>query len=52
MGNTESGYGHGEPTEDDRQFLEEAIKEARRGLFEGGLPIGAVLVIDRKIVGK
>jgi len=33
-------------------FLEEAIKEARKGLHEGGIPIGCVLVIDEKIVGR
>ncbi|KUG26024.1 cytosine deaminase [hydrocarbon metagenome] len=34
------------------QFLEEALKEARKGLEEGGIPIGSVLVIDDKIVGR
>ncbi|MDA3907815.1 MAG: nucleoside deaminase [Sulfurimonas sp.] len=33
-------------------FLEEAIKEAKKGLSEGGIPIGSVLVIDDKIVGR
>jgi creatinine deaminase len=33
-------------------FLTAAIKEARLGLSEGGIPIGAVLVIDNKIVGR
>lgn len=33
-------------------FLEAAIEEARKGLAEGGIPIGAVLVIDGKIVGR
>ena len=33
-------------------FLEEAIKEARQGLAEGGIPIGSVLVIDNQIVGR
>jgi len=33
-------------------FLQEAIKEARQGLAEGGIPIGSVLVIDNKIVGR
>lgn len=33
-------------------FLNEAIKEAKKGLAEGGIPIGAVLVIDDKIVGR
>jgi len=33
-------------------FLEEAIREARLGLSEGGIPIGSVLVLDGKIVGR
>jgi cytosine deaminase len=31
-------------------FLQAAIDEARRGLAEGGIPIGSVLVIDGRIV--
>lgn len=34
------------------QFLEAAIDEAKKGLEEGGIPIGSVLVIDGKIVGR
>jgi creatinine deaminase len=34
------------------EFMEEAIKEAKTGLAEGGIPIGSVLVIDGKIVGR
>ena len=33
-------------------FLEAAIDEAKIGLSEGGIPIGSVLVIDQKIVGR
>jgi len=33
-------------------FMQAAIEEARKGLSEGGIPIGSVLVIDSKIVGK
>jgi cytosine deaminase len=33
-------------------FLEAAIAEALAGLNEGGIPIGSVLVIDGKIVGR
>ena len=33
-------------------FLQAAIDEARQGLAEGGIPIGSVLVIDGKIVGR
>src|SRR5690349_21507481 len=34
------------------EFLRAAIDEARLGLSEGGIPIGSVLVIDKKIVGR
>ncbi|MCP4131740.1 MAG: nucleoside deaminase [bacterium] len=34
------------------KFMREAILEAKKGLEEGGIPIGAVLVIDKKIVGR
>ena len=34
------------------KFLEAAIEEAKKGLEEGGIPIGSVLVIDNKIVGR
>jgi cytosine deaminase len=34
------------------EFLEAAIEEAVKGLEEGGIPIGSVLVIDGKIVGR
>jgi len=33
-------------------FLEEAIKEARIGLAEGGIPIGSVLVVNGEIIGR
>ena len=33
-------------------FLAAAIEEARKGLMEGGIPIGSVLVLDNKIVGR
>ena len=33
-------------------FLEEAIREARLGLEEGGIPIGSVLVLDGEVVGR
>ena len=33
-------------------FLQAAIEEAQQGLAEGGIPIGSVLVIDNKIVGR
>ena len=34
------------------RFLEAAIEEAKKGLAEGGIPIGSVLVIDGQIVGR
>ena len=33
-------------------FLDAALDEARLGLAEGGIPIGSVLVIDGRIVGR
>jgi len=33
-------------------YMREAIEEARKGLREGGIPIGSVLVVDGKIVGR
>jgi cytosine/creatinine deaminase len=33
-------------------FLQAAIEEARRGLAEGGIPIGSVLVCDGRIIGR
>lgn len=32
--------------------MQEAIDEAKKGLSEGGIPIGSVLVIDGKIKGR
>lgn len=34
------------------RFLQAAIEEARKGLAEGGIPIGSVLVKDGDIVGR
>jgi creatinine deaminase len=34
------------------KFLVAAFNEANKGLEEGGIPIGSVLVIDDKIVGR
>jgi cytosine deaminase len=33
-------------------FLTAAIEEAEQGLIEGGIPIGAVLVHDGRIIGR
>jgi len=34
------------------KFIEAAFEEAKKGLEEGGIPIGSVLVIDNTIVGR
>ena len=34
------------------EFMQAAIDEAKRGMSEGGIPIGSVLVIDGNIVGR
>jgi cytosine/creatinine deaminase len=34
------------------QFLESAFEEAQKGLNEGGIPIGSVIVHDGKIIGR
>jgi cytosine/creatinine deaminase len=36
----------------DDPFMEAAIEEARQGFKEGGLPIGSVLVLDGKVIGR
>src|SRR6202521_2239653 len=33
-------------------FLQAAIDEAKKGLASGGIPIGSVLVLDGKIIGR
>ena len=34
------------------EFMRAAIEEAKKGLAEGSIPIGSVLVIDGRIVGR
>lgn len=34
------------------KFLTEAITEAKKGLAEGGIPIGSVIVYNNKILGR
>jgi cytosine/creatinine deaminase len=34
------------------QFLQAAIDEAKKGLAAGGIPIGSMLVLDGKIIGR
>lgn len=37
---------------DDRRFLDAAIAEAVTGRDEGGIPIGSVLVVEGRIIGR
>jgi cytosine deaminase len=37
---------------DHDEFMQAAIQEARKGLASGGIPIGSVLVLDGKIIGR
>jgi len=39
-------------TKEEASFYQAALKEAKKGLDEGGIPIGSVLVCDNKIVGR
>jgi cytosine deaminase len=34
------------------EFMQMAIEEAQLGLAEGGIPIGSVLVVDGRVVGR
>jgi cytosine deaminase len=34
------------------QFMQAAIEEARKGADEGGIPIGSVIVHNKRIIGK
>ncbi len=36
----------------DQEFMQAALDEARKGLAEGGIPIGSVLVLEGKIIGR
>ena len=36
----------------DIEYMQVAIQEAKKGMSEGGIPIGACLVIDGKVVGR
>lgn len=36
---------------DDRALMRIAVAEARAGLAEGGIPIGAALVVDGEVIG-
>lgn len=34
------------------EFMQAAVEEARKGLVDGGIPIGSVLVLNGKIIGR
>ncbi|MBU1006698.1 MAG: nucleoside deaminase [Candidatus Omnitrophica bacterium] len=34
------------------EFMEAAVEEAKKGLDEGGIPIGSVIVYEGKIIGR
>lgn len=34
------------------EFMQHALDEAKSGLQEGGIPIGSILIIDDKIIGR
>ena len=36
---------------DDERFMQLAIEQARQSLAEGGIPIGAALVVDGRVIG-
>ena len=38
--------------ENDKEFMEAAIAEARKGIEEGGIPIGSVIVYKGKVIGR
>lgn len=40
------------PIKSSDSFLQAAIEEAEKGLAEGGIPIGSVLVVDGQILGR
>lgn len=41
-----------QPVPDDNTFLAAAIEEAEKGVAEGGIPIGSVLVYQGEIIGR
>ena len=47
-----NGSAHSHLLVRDDEFLDAALAEAREGLREGGIPIGSVLVIDGRVVGR
>lgn len=43
---------HNLSTQQMDEFFQEAVAQAKKGLSEGGIPIGSVLVHDGKIIGR
>jgi len=39
-------------TMDDKKFMKAALEEAKKGYASGGVPVGAILVEDGKIIGR
>jgi cytosine deaminase len=39
-------------TKEDLKWMKEAEGQARKGLAEGGIPIGSILVRGEKVVGR
>jgi len=37
---------------DDLKFYQEALTQAKKGLAEGGIPVGAALVVGGKVIGR
>jgi cytosine deaminase len=37
---------------DDYYFMNLAIEESKKSIAEGGIPIGSILVVDNKVVGR
>lgn len=40
------------PKKEDFSFMQVALDEARMGEREGGIPIGSILVLDGKVIGR
>lgn len=43
---------NGSMNKDDLRFMKEALREGRKGIREGGILIGAVLVKDGRVIGR
>lgn len=52
MANSDDGSSLAALRREHARFMGEAIAEAQKGLAEGGIPIGSVLVRDGEIIGR